>query len=427
MPTGPKVGRDGKVDVGCPQCGAQYRVAADKLDSKIECADCHRVFFAKSTAGKRVAAPDYTKAYIGFGVLAVAIVGLFVLMSSGDNAPKKPNTTANVPKPPEHSVGTHPRTAQLVKWAQAVGTDNRLVLQTHSDLAAIGKQLGLAKSDADSVMKELQTNEATRFLRELVCDSGSLAGEADMSATSGKGYIYLTPKAGDDTYQKTARGELEVSFATEGEQIKVNAFSIKMPPLRKPGVADPGRKGSIQVVKDIAKPDEQTITDSAGTRKVAVSKPAPVPHWSGATPEQQKMADEVVAGLLKSADPEAPGTVYNRALARVVTMEDRKAVVPRVLNAMYELSSDVNANHDKLVQLNGGMKNFTGFSVNYEPKGSGDAAKDKADRESKIGQWFAFWYRYGNHLEKWVETDESFEVTPAEPPKATDPPKQPAK
>ena len=75
MPTGPKVGRDGKVDVGCPQCGAQYRVAADKLDSKIECADCHRVFFAKSTAGKRVAAPDYTKAYIGFGVLAVAIVG----------------------------------------------------------------------------------------------------------------------------------------------------------------------------------------------------------------------------------------------------------------------------------------------------------------------------------------------------------------
>ena len=51
------------------------------LDSKIECTECHRVFFAKTTAGKRVQAPDYTKAYIGFGVLGLVIVGIFVAMS----------------------------------------------------------------------------------------------------------------------------------------------------------------------------------------------------------------------------------------------------------------------------------------------------------------------------------------------------------
>jgi hypothetical protein len=385
------------------------------------------VFFAKSTAGKRVQAPDYTKAYVGFGIGAVALIGLFVVMSGGGDAPKKPPTVAAAPKTPEFTVGTHPRTAQLVKWAQAITANNLLVLQSHSDLGAIGKQLGLAKTDNDSVLKELQTHEQTQWFRDLVCDSAALASDADMSAASGKGYVFLTPKPGDTNFQKNARGELEVTFSTDGEQIKVTGWTMKLPPVRKAGAPDPNRKGAINVVKEIAKPEEQTITDSGGTRKVAVSKPAPVPHWSGATPAQQKMADEVVAALIKSADPEAPGTVYNRALARVVTMDDRKAVVPRVLNAMYELYSDVNANHDKLVQLNGGMKNFTGFSVNYEPKGTGDAAKDKADRESKIGQWFAFWYRYGNNLEKWVETDESFEVTPETKPGEAKDAKKPAK
>ena len=426
LPTGPKVGRDGKVEVGCPQCGAEYRVAADKLDSKIECAECHRVFFAKSTAGKKVRPPDYTKAYVGFGILAVAIVGLMVAMSGGTPEPKKA-PAVYVPKPPEHSVGTHPRTAQLVKWAQAVASGNRLVLQTHSDLKALGAHLGLANADAEAVLKDLQTNEATRYLRELVCDSGALASEADMTASSGKGVIYLTPKAGDATWQKSTRGELELSFTTEGEQVKVGSWTVKLPPMRKAGVADPSRKPGIEVNKDISKPEVATFTDSAGTRTVNESKPAAVPHWSKATPEQQKMADEVVAALILSANPEAPGTVFNRALARVVSMEDRKAVVPRVLNAMFELYGDVIGNHPKLTQLNAGLKSFTGFSVNYEVLGSGDAAKDKADRESKIRQWFAFWYRYANDLGKWFEEQETFEVTPPEQPKTAEPAKKPAK
>ena len=75
--------------ISCPQCGAAYRVPEDMLDEKIECSECHRVFFAKSTAGKRVAAPDHTKAYIGFGVVIVAIIGLFAISGSGNSAPPK--------------------------------------------------------------------------------------------------------------------------------------------------------------------------------------------------------------------------------------------------------------------------------------------------------------------------------------------------
>ena len=64
------------------------------LDEKIECSECHRVFFAKSTAGKRVAAPDHTKAYIGFGVSAVVIIALFALSGKKAPTPKpKPKRT----------------------------------------------------------------------------------------------------------------------------------------------------------------------------------------------------------------------------------------------------------------------------------------------------------------------------------------------
>ena len=147
-----------------------------------------------------------------------------------------------------------------------------LVLQSHSDLGAIGKQLGLAKTDNDSVLKELQSHEQTLFFRELACDSAALASDADMTANAGKGFIYVTPKLGDTNFQKNARGELEVSFTTDGDQIKVTGWTVKLPPVRKAGSPDPTRKGSIQVVKEIAKPEEQTITDSGGTRKVEIGR-----------------------------------------------------------------------------------------------------------------------------------------------------------
>ncbi|MFN9331454.1 MAG: hypothetical protein ACK6D1_02540 [Planctomycetota bacterium] len=77
----PRERADGRVDVACPQCGAQYRVTKEALDEKLECGDCHRVFFPKTTAGKRVAPPDYTKTYVGVGVAVLRAP--MVVMSGG--------------------------------------------------------------------------------------------------------------------------------------------------------------------------------------------------------------------------------------------------------------------------------------------------------------------------------------------------------
>lgn len=414
---GPRVGRDGKVDISCPQCGAQYRIAPEKLEVKIECGDCHRVFFPKTTVGKRVAAPDHTKAYIGFGLVALVLVGGLILMNSGKEKPAAPPTTNNTaPKGPTYNVGSHPRTAQLVKWAQAMASDNRLVLQTHGDLQALGRHLGMTPPiDAEAVINELQKNDSTYYLRNLTCDSGALAGEADMTAETGKAMLFVTPKANDEVFKKNTRGEIEVTFKMDGEQAKVTGFTVTLPPVRNPGKSDPVAKSNALVTnKDIAKPETTTITDSAGTRKVIESKPAPVPHYGKATPEQQKMADELVAAVLQSAEPEVEGAgrIFNRALQRVQSIDERKAAVPRVLNAMFEQYGDVNANNMKLSQLNRALVTLTGFAVNYQIENSSDPAKDKAARESCVRQWFAFWYKYSENFAQYYESGDPFEVPP---------------
>jgi hypothetical protein len=407
--TGPRVGRDGKVETACPNCGAQYRISPDHLDSKIECADCHRVFIAKSTAGKKVKPPDYTKAYVGFGVAAVAIIGLLMMMGGGDPPPKK-EPVAAAPKAPQYGIGTHPRADQLAKWAQAVGSGNRLVLGTHSDLPALGKLLGVATpDDTEAVLQAIQTNDdVIRYLRELDCSSATLASESDMTSATGSGIVYLTPKPGDDVYNARFRGEFSVAFRMEGEQIKVTGFALKHAPTRNPGKGS-APKGMLSGNKDIAKPVEAEITDGAGTRKVQESKPGPVPHWDKATPELQQLADDVVSDVLRSADPEAPGGLLTRATLKVQTKEQRLAVTPRLLNAMNDCYADVMANNMKLSQLNRALIAVTGFAVNYRIEDSGDAAKDKTTRESCVRQWFAFWYSNHTKLDQWFDSRDNLE------------------
>ena len=411
----PKVRSDGKVDVSCPQCGTKYRIVEEDLDAKIECQECHRVFFGKTTVGKRARTQDNSKVYIGFGIGAVAIIGIFMMMSNSNDKPAPKPKVQEAPKT-VYSIGNNPRTDQLVKWGQAIGSDNQLVIGRHSDMTALAKIVEVAPGDDSAVYAALKTHDSTRYLRELECVSGTLSNEEAMTAATGTGLLFVTPKPGTDDYKANTRGEIEVTFRADGEQVRVTGWTVKLPPVRNPNKPDPSKTTYIPN-KDIAAPTATEITDSAGTRTVKESQPAAVPHWEKATPAQQKMADEVVADILRSADPESPGGIFTRATLRVQELDDRKAVVPRVLNAMYELYSDVNANNMKLSQLNRALVTFTGFAVNYQVESTGDAAKDKGKRESCVRQWFAFWWRYSNgDLSQFLDLREDLEE-PLEDPK----------
>jgi hypothetical protein len=81
---------DGKIDVFCPNCAQQFRIAPENLEVKITCTQCTRTFFAKTTAGKRPRPKDYGKVYfaIAAGVLLV-IISLVLLKKGPEQPPPK--------------------------------------------------------------------------------------------------------------------------------------------------------------------------------------------------------------------------------------------------------------------------------------------------------------------------------------------------
>ena len=85
----------------------------------------------------------------------------------------------------------------------------------------------------------------------------------------------------------------------------------------------------------------------------------------------------------------------------------------RILNAMYELYGDVNTNALKLSQLDRALRIVSGMSVNFQIRTSGDVAKDKAERESVVRQWFAWWYRYANgEFDELIDKENTLDAAP---------------
>lgn len=372
------------------------------LEERVECAQCYRVFIPKAAVGRRVQKPDYTKAYVGFGVAAVAIVLLFALSGGSASEPEE-RVRAAAPATPRFSRGDHPRAAALTSWAQAMASNNRLVLARHSDPARLAAQLGLPSRTSDAVVKGLMTHESTLLLRTMR-STAALDTDLDMERASGSAQIFVTPTAGDTTFKRNTNGIFSATFTVEDGTLKVTSFKMIRAPIYAPG-KDPSVK-RYEVNKNIAKATSVTITDSAGTRTVQESKPGAMPHWEEATPQQREMADKCVADILASADDNAPGGLFGRAEQSVREMADKQAVIPRVLNAMFERYEDPNAHNMELSQLNRAIANWTGYAVNYQVRDSGDPAKDEQERQSCIRQWFAFWRRYHKDLSEFFDESE---------------------
>jgi hypothetical protein len=342
-----------------------------------------------------------------------------------------------VTKPAPPDLARNARIDAILAWAKGITTKNEFTLRRSTDFAAMQKQLGVAGRDwaqasgserdeiEAAVLAALYTHDATRYLRELeLADGGQLDDEASLKGDSGTAQIYAVPRAGDKDYDRKFNAIYQVSFRIDGGEVKVTGTKLVGRPKRL--TRDPNLdKLAYKPHSEIAKRETVEIADGAGARKVYESKPGPLGHYQGASVEMQKLADGIVADLLQSADPEAPGTLFNKATGKVTMLQDpkqrletKKAVVPRILNAMNDCYADVNANNMKLSQLDRALRGFTGFAVNYDVRGTGDAQKDKALRESCVRQWFAFWYRYANgELKEFIEETESLDAPPAEEPK----------
>lgn len=385
-------------------------MSVEVLDDPLECQACHRVFIPKTTAGKRGKQQDNTKVYVGFGIGALFIVITFVLMSGGSSEPKKaPAPVQNAPRNP-YTKSSHPRAQQIAAWAAAFHgpAPDRLTISQRSDLQALATMIEMPDAGTaanQEIVAALLKHPSTQWLRDIKCETAELMSDDMMKTATGNALVYLVPEPGNKDYENNDRAELDVSFTANGDDVQVTGWTIARHIIRK--TPDPNRK-RIAVNKNIKVAEETQITDSAGTRKVLESEPGPMPHREGTDAALKAKVDEVIAGVLRSADPDGPPLA--RFTLKLRTLEERKAGVNRGLNAMYELYGDVNGNKMKLSQLDRALRDWTGYAVNFQIRDSDDPARDKKERESCVRQWFGFWWRFSESgLEDFFDMSENLE------------------
>ncbi|MEC7584719.1 MAG: hypothetical protein VYE77_10400 [Planctomycetota bacterium] len=394
---------DGKIDIYCPQCAAHYRIPETSVDSKVQCTQCKRTFFAKTTAGKRTKAPDNTKVYIGFGVgVLVFIIGL-VALSGGNDTPRRepePQVTKTGPSPLE--LEQRQREEQIKRWVNYVATSDLIGIGRMSDMPALAAVLGVpddleGPAFDNEFLKRATNDDCMRLLFEMDCTAAE-AQIAEVGADSGSGTLYLAAKPGDTVYDKRAGAQLAIQWRMVNGTLQVTSCAIKVPPVIR-GPRSGGNK--IRPSADVAKPEIKEINLGGEKVKVRESPPVPLGHLEGTTPAQQAKIDELVTQLIDSADPESPGYLFGRttnALDKIVIVQEdgkeRKPAIPRLLNALNDLYPDVMANNDKLKQINKALLQLTGMEFAYDFRGNQPSKKPA--RVSTIRQWFAWWWRYAN-------------------------------
>ncbi len=409
---------DGKVDIFCPQCGAQYRIAEEALGSKIACGDCQTSFLAKATQGKRPKGPDYTKVYVGFGVGAVVIIGSLALMMRGGDKPvvAKPVATANT-KDAQLQIDQKARQDQAMRWARAVGGADLLTLRSYSDLGELAKVVGVDATlvgDArdQAVVAALPKHEATRLFSEMECTSAEISQDA-VAAGSGPVVYYFDAKSGDTVYDRKAGAQVTAQWRMDGSQMRVGSLALTLKPVirgSRPG--EDSKKFTPSA--EIAKPRQAETTRGGVTTKVTESEPAAIAHLADTPEPTRQKIDKLVADVIASADPESPGALWGRATAQL--KEIGKPAMPRLMNALFELYPDVQANNQKISQVTRSLLDLTGMAFAYDVRGTGDAAKDKPARESVIRQWFAWWWRYANdNYQTAIDQSEDLLDAPSKP------------
>ncbi len=383
---------------------------------KVTCSQCHRTFFAKVAAGKRPRPKDNSKAYVGFGVLAVLIVGSFIVIKSSGGTPAVRPAPAPVPVAPDTSL-RNPTVAAIKRWADAVAANNTFGLKEATDLGAAQALLGVTSERAyanttgderekleQEIFAAFQNHESTRYLRDLECTDAMMLDAAMATAAQGSVRVYLSPKKDATQYKQNARCEVKVDYRMEGTQPRVTAWTVEIKPI------EVRQKGERFVPHEkIERPKTQEIDFMGHKMEVSESQPVALEHLPEASPELRQEIDKLVADLIQSADPSSPGTLFNRATNRIV--EIGRPAVARLLNALFELSSDVMANNLKISQIDRCLRQVSGNAYAYPVADQGTAEQLKAARMSSIKQWFAWWYQYHKgDFQKLIETEESLDV-----------------
>ncbi len=263
-----------------------------------------------------------------------------------------------------------------------------------------------------AVVAALTKHEAARLFSEMECTSAEISQDA-VAAGLGPVVFYFDAKAGDSVYDRKAGAQVTAQWRMDGSQMRVGSLALTLKPVvrgRRPG----DEAKTFVPSAEVAKPRQAETSRGGVATKVTESDPAAIAHLADTPEPLRQKIDKLVADVIASADPESPGALWGRATAQL--KEIGKPAMPRLMNALFELYSDVQGNNQKISQVTRSLLDLTGMAFAYDVRGTGDAAKDKPARESVIRQWFAWWWRYANdNYQTAIDQSEDLLDAPSKP------------
>ena len=404
-----------KVRIACPQCGSEYRIAADQLDRQVRCANCDRTFVPQSAGRRGRRSRNTATPFIMGGGIVVFVVLTFILISQSGRAGA---SKTDVVDPVASIHEENPRVRDVWAWTDAIAAGNKFQLGTLSDFEALRQRLGIDPTGSpdeqrDRVIERLLQGEETQVLREFEVTSALIPEPEDAELASGTVQVYLTVR---EAHAKgwTSTAELAVSYVFANDRARVTGFEITEKPRKKV----PRRKAH-KAHEDIGK--VKVLERDFGGRMIKVTEAEVVPlgHLEGTSEELQKEVDQLIEQL---CDIEGPGALAQRSVRRLT--EIGRPSIPRLLNKFYETPLDTQDNVLRLRRITGALSTMTGQRFGFNPSviQSADTVSTDEHRKSVLRQWYAWWSdNYNKDYTVAIDKEESLDIDP--PARGKDAPK----
>ena len=405
----PRPARDGKVNIFCPQCSAEYRIPAEHMDNRVRCRNCQRVFSPRATLGARRRPQPGASTLIWATVGAVALIVVGVLIKS--LATPAPVTNRVAQQRP--SVGPdNPRVQAVRRWVDAVGAGNSFGIEYGADLGSLVEFLEIPTERSyqnafpderreltAKVREVMATGEKARLLREFEVTYGWLQNRTMVDSSQGRVLVDLRPR---EPHKYRGNARVAIDFTMAGTRPEVTGWEVDLSPevveirsaseQRGPDSVGQAKGLSTRGHPGINAPRSSQVLFRGEEVAIHESELVPLSHLPDTDPELRAEIDRLIEDLL---DLDGPGAVANRSIKRLAQIG--RAAIPRLLNQLYELHEDLEANNLKLTRVDRALRVMTGGAFAYEP-GSHLVQRERLEEQrlSALKQWYAWWYENHN-------------------------------
>ncbi len=443
-PTSPRSARSGggrtggrkravsAVEVHCPNCGAEYRVAETMLEKRVQCRRCGRVFVPQNllrkgrrrSAGTGVPWAGAVTILIGLVLIVGGALVVSNMVSEKKAPPPRQAESARNQQADQADQAREEATVRLtetvVRWLNALKSGDQVALDLLTDPAGFyrsypdgkkpkgrnGKPLSWSAMDPidrvtwkNRIFQDLTRGDLGKPLREKEYLDGTFSLDKGDVLTS----LYLEGSASFKAKGGDPRAVWIYSFSLTREgtpdkpRWRISGFSLKKKPKQK---AKKRARPRFHLPKGV-KPEaiqEVTIHREGKKEKVLVAKPVPLGHLPDTPPALRKEIDHL---LEVAADPNAPPKEAAKACNRLV--EIGRPAMPRILNLFYEIVHGPNPDsYDNRTTIFRIIKfclvPMTRCDFGFNPGERADEGGNTAaqERETALGQYYVWWFQHND-------------------------------